>query len=68
MATLQPCGNIVVHTCQIEECDDRAKFDAKSKMGPWAYMCLKHLRTHGPLSIGLISNITESPIEIAWIR
>lgn len=28
-------------------CDKQAKFDAKTKFGPWAYMCDHHFQING---------------------
>ncbi len=37
-------------TCQF--CSADARYDAKTKMGPWAYMCETHFRVYG-VGLGL---------------
>ena len=28
-------------------CDEKARYDGKTRTGPWAYMCPTHWRAHG---------------------
>lgn len=34
-------------------CDKPAAYDAKTIMGPWAYLCERHFQTHARGSLGL---------------
>lgn len=44
-----------VKVARIPKCDfclDKAKYDGKTKVGPWAYMCKKHFKQFG-VGLGL---------------
>lgn len=41
---------VIVETippCDIPGCTHPARYDGKTKMGPWAYMCGTHFLAHG---------------------
>lgn len=33
-------------------CSEKAKYDARTRMGPWAYLCEKHFKEYG-VGLGL---------------
>lgn len=37
---------------QCDFCSEKAIYDAKTKMGPWAYMCEKHFK----INLGKLGN------------
>ena len=48
-------------TCDIPNCDEEAKYDEKTKMGPWAYLCEAH---HQKVGIGIGTKL-EKRVKIA---
>lgn len=50
-------GQLFSHKCQF--CDQVAKYDGKTKFGPWAYMCLYHFNTFGIRTKGLYTNLED---------
>jgi hypothetical protein len=44
VATIPSCD-----VCKVDEGkpDVPAAYDGKTRFGPWAYMCVKHMETHG---------------------
>lgn len=69
--TLEPSKNSWILEgvyCQTFGCKLRAKVDAKSNFGSWAYFCLDHLKEYGTKNPLLITNITTQPLTIDWIR
>lgn len=41
-------------------CDEAATYDAKTLMGPWAYMCDKHYEQYGSRIPGMFSKLVAS--------
>lgn len=49
-ALYSPGKNVVLSEeqgCQIPGCDHKARYDAKTKNGPWAYLCSTHFTRLG---------------------
>lgn len=42
-------------------CNKKAKYDAKSLQGPWAYMCQEHYDFYGSKVSGLYTILKEKP-------
>lgn len=38
--------------CNIPGCSEKAAYDAKTKLGPWAYLCTNHFKEYG-IGLGL---------------
>lgn len=53
----------VVKAPKCDFCDEQAKYDAKTTMGPWAYMCESHYKTHTAQRLGL--GFGQRLVEIA---
>lgn len=54
--------------CDMPHCKRQARYDAKTKMGPWAYMCNQHFESYGlKLGVGfgqeLIARRPQAPQE-----
>ena len=48
----------VLPKCQL--CDEAAKYDAKTKMGPWGFLCEECFKKHGVgLGVGKGSKLKE---------
>ena len=41
-------------------CDEHAKYDGKTKLGPWAFMCEQHFIRYGTAVPGLYSILDKS--------
>ena len=40
-------------------CGDKAIADGKTRFGPWAYMCLRHLSKYGYPNSGLVTYLDK---------
>ena len=47
--------------CDMPNCDEEAKYDEKTKMGPWAYLCETH---HQKVGVGIGTKL-EKRVKIA---
>ena len=48
--------HMTIKVKQLQQCDfckTPAKYDGKTTMGPWAFMCQEHWNQHGPGHTGL---------------
>lgn len=54
--TNEPKPKIV---CTCDFCKEQARYDGKTTMGPWAYMCEKHYNLYGCKIKGLYTDLTK---------
>ena len=47
----------IIHTCDF--CKKQARYDGKTTMGPWAYMCEEHYHLYGYNIKGLYTDLTK---------
>ena len=45
----------IIHTCDF--CKKQARYDGKTTMGPWAYMCEEHYHLYGYNIKGLYTDL-----------
>lgn len=63
ITTIEPSKNgPIERTC--DTCTQPAIVDAKTILGPWAYLCADCLKGHGTRNPQLITNITAEPITL----
>jgi hypothetical protein len=63
--TIKPASNIVIHKCQMPNCDKRASFDTRLLgVSQWAYVCIEHFKSHGTKNLELVNNISGEEITV----